>query len=324
MPRTSPYSITLADAERAELEARARRYTSSYSDVVRARIVLYAAEGLGNDEIAARLDTPRQVVSKWRKRFFDERLAGLTDLPRGGRPPSFPPDVMVAIKALACEFPATADPPQPLARWQCPDLARAAVESGIVAAISGTTIWRWLSSDAIKPGNTGPGSSPRPRLRAQGGPGARPLRSPMRRQAAAARRVRHLRRREDLHRGPHPQTRHHTPGTEPAGARRGGVLPRRLPGLPGRLGRAPRQGVRPLRSHHRHRPVQPADRPSRDHRALRVRASGVLGGRQRLLPSRSGQHRPAPASLARSAPDSPSCARVLAQSSGDLLLRRAT
>ena len=56
MPRTSPYSITLADAGRAELEARARRYTSPYSDVVRARIVLYAAEGLGNDEIAARLD----------------------------------------------------------------------------------------------------------------------------------------------------------------------------------------------------------------------------------------------------------------------------
>ena len=69
----------------------AHRYTSPYSDVVRARIVLYAAEGLGNDEIAARLDTPRQVVSKWRKRFYDERLAGLTDLPRGGRPPSFSP-----------------------------------------------------------------------------------------------------------------------------------------------------------------------------------------------------------------------------------------
>ena len=46
---------------------------------------------LGNDEIAARLDTPRQVVSKWRKRFYDERLAGLTDLPRGGRPPIFSP-----------------------------------------------------------------------------------------------------------------------------------------------------------------------------------------------------------------------------------------
>ena len=58
---------------------------------------------------------------------------------------------MVAIKALACEFPATADKPQPLARWQCPDLARAAIEQGIAASISGTTIWRWLSADAIKP-----------------------------------------------------------------------------------------------------------------------------------------------------------------------------
>ena len=58
---------------------------------------------------------------------------------------------MVAIKALACEFPAKANKPRPLARWQCPDLARAAVEQGIAASISGTTIWRWLSADAIKP-----------------------------------------------------------------------------------------------------------------------------------------------------------------------------
>jgi transposase len=91
MPRTSPYRIVLTDDERRRLEAAARRYTSPYRDVVRARIVLYAAEGLGNDEIAARLDTPRQVVSKWRKRFFDQRLAGLDDRPRGGRPPAFPP-----------------------------------------------------------------------------------------------------------------------------------------------------------------------------------------------------------------------------------------
>ena len=58
---------------------------------------------------------------------------------------------MVAVKALACELPAKADRPRPLARWQCPDLARAAVEHGIAASISGTTIWRWLSADAIKP-----------------------------------------------------------------------------------------------------------------------------------------------------------------------------
>jgi transposase len=91
MPRSSPYRLTLTDAERAELEARARRYTSPYSEVVRAKIVVYAAEGLGNDEIATRLDTPRQVVSKWRKRFHELRLPGLADLPRGGRPPSFSP-----------------------------------------------------------------------------------------------------------------------------------------------------------------------------------------------------------------------------------------
>jgi Helix-turn-helix domain len=91
MPRTSPYRIELSDEERRHLEAVARRYTSPYREVVRARIVLYAAQGLGNDEIAARLYTPRQVVSKWRKRFYQQRLAGLGDLPRGGRPPGFSP-----------------------------------------------------------------------------------------------------------------------------------------------------------------------------------------------------------------------------------------
>lgn len=91
MPRNSPYNIVLSDQERDELEARARRYTSSYAQVVRAKIVLMAAEGLRNDQIAARLDTPRQVVSKWRKRFYEQRLAGLEDLPRVGRPPAFPP-----------------------------------------------------------------------------------------------------------------------------------------------------------------------------------------------------------------------------------------
>jgi transposase len=59
--------------------------------VVRAKIVLYAAQGLDNDQIAARLDTPRQIVSKWRKRFFEERLAGLEDRPRRGRPARFSP-----------------------------------------------------------------------------------------------------------------------------------------------------------------------------------------------------------------------------------------
>jgi transposase len=91
MPRKSPYTIELSGEERAELEARARTYTLPYRDVVRAKIVLYAAQGLRNDEIAARLDTRREVVSKWRKRFYEDRLAGLDELSRTGRPPVFPP-----------------------------------------------------------------------------------------------------------------------------------------------------------------------------------------------------------------------------------------
>ena len=58
---------------------------------MRAKIVLMAAAGLDNDEIAARLDTRREIVSKWRKRFFEQGLAGLEERPRGGRPPVFPP-----------------------------------------------------------------------------------------------------------------------------------------------------------------------------------------------------------------------------------------
>jgi DNA-directed RNA polymerase specialized sigma24 family protein len=91
MPRQSPFSIMLTAEDRARLEEAARRYTSPYRDVIRAKIVLYAARGLNNDEIAQRLDTPRQVVSKWRKRFFEQGFGGLEELPRAGRPSVFSP-----------------------------------------------------------------------------------------------------------------------------------------------------------------------------------------------------------------------------------------
>jgi hypothetical protein len=91
VPRHSPFRIELTREERRELEARARKYTSPYRDVIRAKIVLLAAEGLGNDLIAARLDTPRQIVSKWRHRFFDDRIPGLEEEPRGGRTARFSP-----------------------------------------------------------------------------------------------------------------------------------------------------------------------------------------------------------------------------------------
>ena len=91
MPRQSPYVITLSKAEARELNHQAAKYTLPYFQVQRARMILMAAEGLSNDEIAARLDTRREVVSMWRKRFFEERLAGLDERSRPGRPRVFPP-----------------------------------------------------------------------------------------------------------------------------------------------------------------------------------------------------------------------------------------
>jgi hypothetical protein len=85
MPRKSPYAIDLTNGERAELEDRSKDYTLPYREVVRAKIILLASKGLGNDRIAARLDTPRQIVSKWRRRFHVQRIPGLDEWPRGGR-----------------------------------------------------------------------------------------------------------------------------------------------------------------------------------------------------------------------------------------------
>jgi len=91
MPRHSPYRIELSDEERRALESLGRSYTLPYWQVVRAQMVLLAADGLRNDQIAGRLNCRREVVSQWRKRFFEHRLEGLEDRPRRGRPPAFPP-----------------------------------------------------------------------------------------------------------------------------------------------------------------------------------------------------------------------------------------
>ncbi len=77
MPRHSPFEICLTPDEGAELRRRARSRTLEYRKVIRAKMILLAAEGLGNDEIATRLETRREVVSRWRKRFYENRLPGL-------------------------------------------------------------------------------------------------------------------------------------------------------------------------------------------------------------------------------------------------------
>jgi transposase-like protein len=91
VPRSSPFIIELSPAERAALASTSRRYSAPYRNVVRARIVLFAADRQENTEIARRLDLSVQSVSKWRKRFFEEGLAGLAERSRTGRRPGFPP-----------------------------------------------------------------------------------------------------------------------------------------------------------------------------------------------------------------------------------------
>lgn len=91
MPRQSPYSVILTREEKDVLETRARKYTSPYFEVVRSRVILLASQGLENKQIGEQLSTPRQIVSRWRKRFFYERLGGLDERPGRGRPRVFSP-----------------------------------------------------------------------------------------------------------------------------------------------------------------------------------------------------------------------------------------
>ena len=99
MPRKSPFEVILSKDERQHLESIARQYTSPYCEVLRAKIILLAAQGLSNEVIASRLDTPHQIVSKWRKRFCLARLPGLEDEPRGGRQARFSPQSRRAGKS---------------------------------------------------------------------------------------------------------------------------------------------------------------------------------------------------------------------------------
>lgn len=91
MPRQSPYRIVLSATEKRTLTARAAKYTRPYFEVLRAKMILLAAEGWSNEAIARSLRTRREVVSLWRKRFFEDRLAGLEDHLRSGRPRAFSP-----------------------------------------------------------------------------------------------------------------------------------------------------------------------------------------------------------------------------------------
>jgi DNA-binding CsgD family transcriptional regulator len=86
MPTPTAIAIELTDEERARLEAWSRRRKTAQALALRSRVVLAAADGVANYEIAEQLRISRPTVTKWRNRFAERRLAGLLDEPRPGRP----------------------------------------------------------------------------------------------------------------------------------------------------------------------------------------------------------------------------------------------
>jgi transposase len=147
--RCSPFVIVLSDADRKVLEGRARAYTLPHAEVVRAKIVLLAADGVANTVIAERLDVHVDVVSRWRKRFCEKGIDGLADRKRSGRPRVFAAEVVAEVKAMACAPPSERE--VPLSRWSSAELATQACAEGLVASVSASTVRRWLAADAIKP-----------------------------------------------------------------------------------------------------------------------------------------------------------------------------
>lgn len=148
MSMSSPYVIVLTEDEDRVLAARVASGRTEFRDRLRAQIVLEAAHGGSNIEIAEALQIGVDRVRRWRRRFAGERLDGLKDRPRSGRPPVHGPGVRAEVVALACALPAEND--VPLARWSCPELARELAARAHVA-VSASSVHRWLADDALKP-----------------------------------------------------------------------------------------------------------------------------------------------------------------------------
>jgi transposase len=146
---TSPFAVVLTESETEILTATVRRPTAAVRDVLRAEIVLLAADGHSNAGIAGQLGVCLDTVRKWRRRFTESGLAGLRDRERSGRPPTFTPVQVAAVKALACE------PPEqhglPLCRWSSSELAKTVVAQQLLATVSSSTVRRWLANDALQP-----------------------------------------------------------------------------------------------------------------------------------------------------------------------------
>jgi putative transposase len=113
---------------------------------LRAQIILLAADGIGNRDSARRLEITVQTVRCWRRRWGGETALALVDrladAPRSGRPPTFTPEQICAILALACEPPDASG--VPITHWSQSAVAREAVKRGLVETISHGSVGRFL------------------------------------------------------------------------------------------------------------------------------------------------------------------------------------
>ena len=139
MPTIPPLVIT--DEERAELQRRVRAHTMPQRTAKRARIVLLAADGLPNRQIAPMVGMNEHTVAQWRRRFEAEGLAGLQDRKRSGRPLVYDHDQRLRIVATV-----TQEPPDPASHWSHSQLAKALADMGISASQIGRILADWISS----------------------------------------------------------------------------------------------------------------------------------------------------------------------------------
>jgi putative transposase len=146
-----PPAIALSDVERTELDALTRRHATAQQLALRARIVLAAATGANNGQIARQLAVSVNMVRRWRERWLVLQpvtladlpvVERLTDAPRPGKPVRITADQVCQITALACETPAGSD--RPISQWTGRELAAEIEQRGIVPKISGRHAARLL------------------------------------------------------------------------------------------------------------------------------------------------------------------------------------
>ena len=155
MPGPKPEPIDLSDKVRQDLEKLVARHTTGQQKAQRARIILKAAEGKNNAEIARDLNQSIDMVRLWRRRWHElEPIAWddlnteerLDDLPRPGAPARFSADQLCQIEQLACAAPEKAG--RPISQWTGREIADELVARGIVETISARHAARLLKKGA--------------------------------------------------------------------------------------------------------------------------------------------------------------------------------